>query len=78
MAGKRTWLREMRKEKELTLEEVATLAGISSQMLSYLESGTRDPSVTTAKRIGKVLKFRWFIFFDDDATISNTKKGMMA
>ena len=71
MPEKRTWLKAMRKEKGLTLDEMGTLVGVSSQAIAYIESGDRNPSVKLAKRIGKVLKFRWLIFFEDEKTTSS-------
>ncbi len=46
--------------------ELAEEVGLTQVMVSYIESGTRQPSVETAKRIAKVLNFDWTEFFNDD------------
>ena len=57
-------IREMREKKNLTQEELGTRAEISQQTVAAIENGTRRPSVETAKKIAKVLKFKWTKFFE--------------
>lgn len=52
-----------RKEKELTQQEMAKKIGISRQYYNDIENGKRQPSVGTAKKIGKLLGVDWTIFF---------------
>ncbi|WP_078428800.1 helix-turn-helix transcriptional regulator [Alkalihalobacterium alkalinitrilicum] len=59
----RQWLID--KRGNLSQEFVAAESGISRGAYSNIENGKRDPSVTVAKNIGKVLGFDWTIFFED-------------
>ena len=62
----RTWLREIRLEKGLTLYELGELVGVSWQSISYYENGSRRPSPEIAIKIGKILGFPWTRFYEDD------------
>lgn len=62
----RLWLIE--KRGTLTQEQVAMLAGISRSAYSNVERG-KSLSVPLAKKIGKALKFKWEIFFDDKCPV---------
>lgn len=59
-------LKDKRIEKGMTQQEVAEAVGLTDVAISYIESGTRRPSVETAKRIAKVLNIDWTEFFNDD------------
>jgi transcriptional regulator with XRE-family HTH domain len=59
------WLREARRNKGLSQKEIAKQAGISQQGYSFIESGTRTPSVPTAKRIASALGFDWQRFYEE-------------
>jgi transcriptional regulator with XRE-family HTH domain len=61
----RKWLKQLRKKQELTQTEVANLSGISLSHYAQIESGSRSPSVSAAKRIARTLNFSWHIFFDN-------------
>lgn len=63
---KREWLEKIRKEKNLTHQDVANQVKISRQYYGMIENGERDPSVSTAKKIGSLLNFDWTIFFESD------------
>ena len=60
----RAWLANIRKEKNLTMCQVATEAGISECYYSQIESGKRNVPVNTAKSIATVLKFDWKKFYE--------------
>ena len=60
----RNWLIEIRKEKNLSQDDVATLCGISRQYYSFIERGDRDCPVKTAKKIADALGFHWEKFFE--------------
>jgi putative transcriptional regulator len=62
---KREWLERLRKEKNLTHQDVANLVQISRQYYGMIESGKRDPSVSTAKKIGSLFNIDWTVFFDN-------------
>lgn len=53
-AGRR--IREARVGQGLSLEQVARLTGISAPALSLIETGKRDPRLTTLARIAAALR----------------------
>lgn len=53
-AGRR--IREARAGQGLSLEQLARLTGISAPALSLIETGKRDPRLTTLKRISAALR----------------------
>lgn len=61
----RVWLKNIRDEKGLTQEEVASMTGISRSTYGHIESGERGVTVTNAKKIADVLNFNWTIFFEN-------------
>lgn len=70
----RTWLKEMRDNRELTQSEVAMLSGISRSHYTHIEQGNKTPSVEVAKRIAKTLKFNWVIFFENNSSLKEHKR----
>lgn len=62
--GARIWLVEKRAEKNLTQSQLAEKVGVTQQVMSKYETGERTPSVKTAKKIGKILRFGWTKFFN--------------
>ena len=48
-------VREKRRERHLTQETVAELAGISSSFVGHIERGEKIPSLQTMVRIGEAL-----------------------
>lgn len=60
-------LKNIRIRREKSQEEVASLAGISQQYYSFIESGERGKKlpVSTAKRIASALGFDWKEFYED-------------
>ena len=62
----RTWLKNIRTEKNLTQSEIAKMAGVDVTMISKIELGERRPSVEVAKKIAAVLGFNWTRFYEDD------------
>lgn len=53
-AGKR--IRQVRTAQCLSLEQLARLTGISAPALSSIETGKRDPRLTTLNRIADALR----------------------
>lgn len=49
-------IREIRAAQGLSLEQLARLTGISGPALSLIETGKRDPRLTTLKRIADALR----------------------
>lgn len=60
----RLWLKKRRNERKLTFLEIAKLLNMSKQGYWSIEAGIRNPSVTTAKKIARLLDFDWTIFFN--------------
>ena len=60
----RDWLREIRLNKHCSEVQVAKQAGIAQSSYHRLETGEKNPSVDTAKKIANVLEFHWTKFFD--------------
>jgi transcriptional regulator with XRE-family HTH domain len=48
-------LREQRIERGLSMNRVAKIAGLSQQMVSYVERGMRHPTLDTLLRIANAL-----------------------
>lgn len=57
-------LREIRKEKGLTQEELAFLCEVQRSTISMIELGLNKPSVDLAKKLGEVLEVDWKVFFE--------------
>lgn len=59
-------LKEIRKEKGLTLEELSDKCGVSAGYLCHLENGSRaHPSIEVMERVSKALEKTIFeIFFN--------------
>lgn len=58
-------LRERREEKGYTQQRLAEAVGVTQVAISLVESGDRQPSITLAKKIARVLDFDWVQFYDD-------------
>lgn len=59
-----TWIKEARKAKGLTQQQVAQAAGIGQQAYSKIENGKRSLRVPHAKRIAEVLEVDWTRFYE--------------
>jgi transcriptional regulator with XRE-family HTH domain len=57
---KREWLKDLRKEKKLTVREIAPMLGTSFSHYSDIENGRRNPSVDLSMAMAD--------FFDIDLT----------
>ena len=62
---KRSWLREKRKEHQLTLKALAELVSCSENHLCDIENGKKNPSFKLAFRISQELKFDIENFFHE-------------
>lgn len=65
----REWLSAIRKKENISQKEIADRCNISDAYYCMIESGTRVPSVKTAKLIAKNLHFdvyckNWTNFFE--------------
>lgn len=57
-------LRAVRLKKGLTLKQLADKVNVSESYCSFIETGTRKPSVAVAKKLGEALGFDWTRFFE--------------
>lgn len=62
----RTWLKEIREGKGLSMKTVARDSDIAECYYCQIENGTRNASVKVAKRIAEALGFSWQKFFEDE------------
>lgn len=63
----RNRLRELRRERDLTQEELAKVLGVSRQTIIAIERGKYAPSLPLAFRISRVFERPLdTIFFEDD------------
>lgn len=60
-----------RKEKKLTIKDLANLAGVTPSLLSQIEKGTANPSLNTLKQISQALDIELFNFFIQDVSSEN-------
>lgn len=60
----RKWFIDLRKQANLTQQKLADEIGVTRQLISAIENGDCEPSVTTAKSLGKLLNFPWTQFFE--------------
>lgn len=61
----KTWLADLRKEKNLSQDDIATKIGSTRQLISAIENGAR-PGIDTAKKIAEVLNIDWTRFYEED------------
>ena len=57
-------LKELRKEKGFTQEQLANACGVQRTTITMLETGNNSPSVELAKKLGEVLGIDWKVFFE--------------
>jgi transcriptional regulator with XRE-family HTH domain len=60
--GKR--LRKFRRNKDLTQEKLAELAGISVDFVSLIERGLSSPSFDTIQKLADILEVKFEEFFE--------------
>ena len=62
-------LKEIRKEKGLTQQQLAKSSGVNQSQIARYESGQRLPRPKVAQKLGKVLDFDWKEIYEeaDDA-----------
>jgi len=65
-------LKRIRKARNLTMDTLSNESGVSKSMISEIERGIRNPSVTTLWKIANVLKTPLNYFLKDDAKSSPT------
>ncbi|MBN8236177.1 helix-turn-helix domain-containing protein [Halobacillus kuroshimensis] len=61
----RSWLINLRKEQELTQQEIAEGAHIDRAYYAQIENGTRNPSMTVASQIASYLHINPSLFYTE-------------
>lgn len=59
-------LKDIRNKRNLSLDEVAKLTGVSKAMLGQIERGKSNPTVSTLWKIATGLKISFSLFIDED------------
>lgn len=67
----REWL--VKSRGVISQQEVADKSGINRSFYTQIESGKRNPSVYTAKKIANTLGLDWTIFFGNECGDSHLK-----
>ena len=62
----KVFLKNIREQKNMTQNEIATKSGISRQYYGLIETGERKVPVWTAKKIAAALGFEWQRFYEDE------------
>ena len=60
-------LKEIRKEKGITQQQLAESSGINQSQVARYESGERMPRPKVAQRIAKVLDFDWKELYEEES-----------
>lgn len=60
----RKWLEKIRNDKGLSQEQFALILKIPASTYSTYETGIRNPKVSEAKRLAKILKIEWTKFYE--------------
>ena len=66
-------LRELRKKAGLTQQELAEAVGISRPAITCYETGRLSLDVKIAKKIAKVLNYKWWELYEGDETEEQTE-----
>jgi len=74
--AQRAWLIKLRGNR--TQQEIADMAGIDRSFYTQIETGTRNPSVGTAKDIATTLGFNWTLFFENVSSDMQQNKNSEA
>lgn len=59
-------LRQIRKERELTLEQLASLSGVGKTNIWQIEIGDVSPTLTTLEKLAEGLEIHVRDLFDDN------------
>lgn len=53
------------KERKITAQQLSEMTGINCSTIQKYSCEQRKPTVENAKRIGEILKFDWWMLFED-------------
>lgn len=59
-------LKEIRKEKGITQQDLAEASGVCQSQIARYESGERMPRPKVAQRLAKVLDFDWKEIYEEE------------
>ncbi len=69
----RTWLVGLRGNQ--SQDKLAKKIGVAQSTYAAIETGNRNPSVETAKKIASVMGFDWTRFFDEVVPMGQGRDG---
>lgn len=64
-------IRKHRQERQLTLEQLSSMTGLSKSFLSQVERGLAEPSITSLKKIAKQFGFSVVNFFSNGEELNS-------
>lgn len=64
-------IREYRKQKKLTIKELAEASGMSISYISQVERGEIDPSLSSLRKIANVFQMPLYMLLDDVEVMGN-------
>ena len=64
-------IREYRKQRKLTIKELAALSGMSISYISQIERGEIDPSLSSLRKIAAVFQLPLYMLLDDMEVMGN-------
>jgi len=76
LLGKR--IKEERKKRELTQEKLAELSGVTNTFISFIESGNKNASLKTIKKIADALQITLSDLFSEMAIPKKAKLNIAA
>lgn len=64
-------IREYRKQRKLTIKELAAMTGMSISYISQVERGEIDPSLFSLRKIASVFQLPLYMLLDDEEIMGN-------
>ena len=64
-------IREYRKQRKLTIKELAAMTGMSISYISQVERGEIDPSLSSLRKIASVFQLPLYMLLDDEEIMGN-------
>lgn len=65
-------LKKIRTERNLTQQQLADEIHCARTVIANIETGLSQPSIATAKSLGKALNINWWEFFEEEDNGANT------
>lgn len=70
-------IRKFRKQKNMTLKELAQRAGVSQSMLSQIERGLASPTIVSLVAIANALALSAAVFFEDSGSLEDSRDTLV-